>query len=199
MRRKGEGLGGNLSPGSLGRRTIPLDKDLKLVIIINMNWLRTRQRQAILEAVQSTSEHPTASWIYQKVRRQIPRVSLGTVYRNLRLLQAEGLLSEIRIGERASRYEAAHQKHSHLYCRGCGRIQDLPILVDAKLERKAARLSRYTILEHSLEMWGICPSCQTRPSGRSLISATPLAEASPGSRISRKVTTTRTKLSSVKE
>ena len=164
-----------------------------------MSLSRTKQRQAILEAVRSTSEHPTASWVYQRVRRQIPRLSLGTVYRNLRLLREEGLLSEIRIGERASRYEAVHQKHSHLYCKGCGRIQDLPILVDSDLEGKAARLSGFAILEHSLEMWGICPSCQTRSRGRRVSPRLPSAASPARARARPRISTVRKQLSITKE
>ena len=54
----------------------------------------TRQRRIILEVVRATDAHPTAALVYRRVRRRLPRVSLATVYRNLRTLAAEGVLTE---------------------------------------------------------------------------------------------------------
>lgn len=138
-----------------------------------MDSLRTKQRETILAVVRASSGHPTATWIYQQARRKIPRISLGTIYRNLRWMTGQGLLSEIRIGERTSRFEAVREKHSHLYCLACGQIQDLPLLLEKHLERKAGRISGYAILDHNLEMWGVCPSCQRKSGGKNLLAGQP--------------------------
>src|SRR5262245_30911755 len=84
----------------------------------------TRQRRLIYEAVVSTDSHPTAEWVYAAVRRAMPRVSLGTVYRNLALLVAEGRLKAWARGG-STRYDADVTAHDHFFCESCGGLQDL--------------------------------------------------------------------------
>ena len=55
----------------------------------------TRQRRVILEALRGTTSHPTADEVYEMVRRRLPRISLGTVYRNLEILSGEGLVAKL--------------------------------------------------------------------------------------------------------
>lgn len=120
----------------------------------------TRQRALILDAVQSTMTHPTAGWIYQQVRRRLPRISLGTVYRNLQVLQRAGCIAEIRHGRMPSRYEAVLDRHYHIRCLRCGRLDDLPISPRRSLERAAERVSHYEVWDHSVDVIGVCPRCR---------------------------------------
>lgn len=85
----------------------------------------SRQKTLIFEIVASTMSHPTADWVYEQARRGMPRISLGTVYRNLKQLTAEGLLVEINTTRGASRYDANLSKHSHLRCAKCNRLEDV--------------------------------------------------------------------------
>jgi Fur family transcriptional regulator, peroxide stress response regulator len=48
---------------------------------------KTRQKETILRVLERTKFHPTAGWIYNEVKKEIPAVSLGTIYRNLKLLK----------------------------------------------------------------------------------------------------------------
>jgi len=83
----------------------------------------TGPRRLVLEVVRGTEAHPTAESVHRMVRRRLPRVSLGTVYRNLRLLVAEGLVHELP-GPHA-RFDGNLERHHHFTCTGCGRIVDV--------------------------------------------------------------------------
>src|SRR2546427_12867127 len=85
----------------------------------------TRQRRIILEVVRATDAHPTAALVYRRVRRRVPRVSLATVYRNLRTLAAEGGLTE-RADPSGGRFGGNTASHGQLTCVGCGRIYAVP-------------------------------------------------------------------------
>ena len=66
---------------------------------------RTRQRELVLEVVRSTMDHPTADWVHRQARRRLPRISLATVYRNLKRLAAEGLIREMHAGGQGTRFD----------------------------------------------------------------------------------------------
>ena len=85
----------------------------------------TRPRRVILEVVRATDAHPSASLVYEAVRRRLPRVSLGTVYRNLRRLAAEGLVQE-RAEPTGLRFDGNLAPHDHFTCVACGRVLDVP-------------------------------------------------------------------------
>lgn len=125
-----------------------------------MDSRRSRQRDVVLEAVRSTMDHPTADWVYRQARRRLPRISLATVYRNLRRLAQEGTIREIHAGGHSARFDGNTGRHYHIRCLGCGRVNDLPMSVDTRLEREAARVMNYRILGHQVEIQGICPLCQ---------------------------------------
>jgi len=124
-----------------------------------MDSRHTRQRQVILEVVQSTMDHPTADWVYRRARRRLPRISLGTVYRNLKYLAEEGAIREIHAGGHPARFDGNTGRHYHIRCLGCGRVNDLPMSVDTRLEEEAGRAMNYRILGHQVEILGLCPLC----------------------------------------
>ena len=84
------------------------------------------QRQAVLEAVCATKSHPTAEWVYAEVRRKIPKVSLGTVYRNLADLKAEGNIIGFTDSAGVEHFDAATLPHFHFQCTDCGKVVDIP-------------------------------------------------------------------------
>ena len=120
----------------------------------------TRQRDVVLQAVRSTMDHPTADWVYRQARRRLPRISLGTVYRNLKKLSEEGLIREIQIAGQTTRFDANTGHHYHIRCLRCGRVNDLPISVDHRLEEEAGRAMNYQVVSHQVEVLGVCPLCQ---------------------------------------
>jgi len=120
---------------------------------------RTRQRSAVYETVAATDTHPTAEWVYERVRHRIPRVSLGTVYRNLQLLVAEGKLRSWSRG-RTLRYDADLSPHDHFLCRRCGFLDDLPRRPRRYAEERSLARRGHAVEERILEFVGVCRSCR---------------------------------------
>jgi len=125
----------------------------------------TRQRRLILEVLRNTTSHPTADWVYEQVRRYIPNISLGTVYRNLKLLTEMGEIQELNYGSTHSRFDANIQPHYHFTCKVCGRCFDVDMEVRAQLEREAAARTGFKVDYHRLEFYGTCEEC-LRKTGR---------------------------------
>jgi len=120
----------------------------------------TRQRKAVLEVVREAKNHPDAAWIYQEVRKRIPRISLGTVYRNLEALVEEGHLIPITRAGEATRYDANTHPHLHLVCEGCGALVDLEVGLPDLLT--PLRLAHPDLEVRSVEVTyrGLCPECR---------------------------------------
>ena len=122
----------------------------------------TRQRAAILSALQNTDTHPTADWIYDEVRKVIPNISKGTVYRNLKVLQETAQISEIKMGNSVTRYEGKLENHYHFRCQQCGRIFDLDEPLQDIFNDKVAAKTGFKVIYHQLEFRGLCDRCQQK-------------------------------------
>ena len=121
---------------------------------------KTKQREAILSVLRSTTSHPTAAWIYEQVRKEIPDISLGTVYRNLRLLGEAGEIMEIDLSGTFSRFDGNQDNHYHLRCERCGRLFDVDEPVNTEIDERVARKTGFQISYHRLEFRGLCQECQ---------------------------------------
>ena len=120
----------------------------------------TRQREAILRILRGTKSHPTADSVYEEVRKEIPNISKGTVYRNLKVLQENGQVSELNLNGTVSRFEAKQESHYHFRCERCGRVFDVDEPVHRDLDREVAKRTGLKISYHQLEFRGICNDCQ---------------------------------------
>ena len=132
----------------------------------------TKQREAVLRILRSTRSHPTADWIYEEVKKEISHISKGTVYRNLKVLQGNGQVSELNLDGTVSRFEAKRENHYHFRCERCGRVIDVDEPVDRKLDRKVARKTGLKISCHQLEFRGLCHDCQHEQTERRQCSGT---------------------------
>jgi len=119
----------------------------------------TKQRRLILEELRSTNDHPTADMLYDRVRKHLPRISLGTVYRNLEILTALGEIQTLELSGSQKRYDGVPGKHYHIRCLNCGRLDDAPIAPLSRLEDELYESTVYTIMGHRLEFVGLCPEC----------------------------------------
>ncbi len=117
----------------------------------------SRQREAILQVLRSTNTHPTANWIYTQVREQLPKISLGTVYRNLSALAASGDILAIDVGDGFEHYDGDVSPHLHLSCKKCGRIDDL-VLDEDVLSQKATEQG-FTPETSIYVVYGVCKKC----------------------------------------
>jgi Fe2+ or Zn2+ uptake regulation protein len=120
----------------------------------------TVQRQAILDYLSGVDTHPTADEIYHEIRKNIPRLSKGTVYRNLKVLRGLGLISELDLEGEVRRFEYCKEPHYHFRCKSCGKVQDIAVPVDRDLDRKAAAATGLDISGHQLEFRGLCKECR---------------------------------------
>ena len=126
-----------------------------------MTTRNTKQRLAILRILRHTDTHPTADWIYDQVRKEIPNISKGTVYRNLKVLREDGLISELDLSGTVSRYEGNQENHYHFRCQKCGWVFDLDEPVDRELDARVARKTGFKVSYHRTEFRGLCSDCRS--------------------------------------
>ena len=116
----------------------------------------TAQRRTILEEIRKVKTHPTADEIYEMVRRRLPHISLGTVYRNLQVLSVQ----KLEYGNAQSRFDGNAEPHHHVRCTSCGRVDDM-VGVSVELStRGLPEPAEYEISGYRLEFLGICPGCR---------------------------------------
>jgi Fur family peroxide stress response transcriptional regulator len=125
-----------------------------------MKRRETKQREAILRVLRNTKAHPTADWIYEEVRKEIPNISKGTVYRNLQVLQEDGAVTELNLNGTLSRFEAKQGSHYHFRCEQCGRVFDVDEPVNNELDERVAQRTGLKVSYHQLEFRGLCQDCQ---------------------------------------
>jgi Fur family peroxide stress response transcriptional regulator len=121
----------------------------------------SRQREAILEELRKRHDHPTADLLYRSLRESFPRISLGTVYRNLNLLADLGQISRIRCEEGMEHFDCDTCDHYHFVCRSCGKILDLPMDIITDLDARAESAGVGSVETHSLLFYGRCSACGT--------------------------------------
>lgn len=119
----------------------------------------TQQRRVILEELQAMDNHPSADEIYEKVRLRLPRISLGTVYRNLEVLSELGEIQTLELSGSLRRFDWDIRKHYHIRCVHCNRVDDAPIAPLNQLENELYEATVFEIIGHNLEFTGLCPEC----------------------------------------
>jgi Fe2+ or Zn2+ uptake regulation protein len=124
----------------------------------------TRQRSIILQELQKLKTHPTADEIYEIVRKDIPRISLGTVYRNLEILSDIREIQKLELGGTVKRFDGNIENHYHIRCIRCNKIVDASMDIITDLEHNLNGNSGFTILDHRIEFLGICRDCEESPS-----------------------------------
>ncbi len=120
----------------------------------------TPQRLAVLTALQSLPDHPTAERIYQEVRRQIPAISFNTVYKTLEVFCQKGLVTKVNPLHEIARYDQATREHAHLICRVCHRIIDLAWEPPPLSSLSPELLHGFLPEQQRLTVWGLCPACR---------------------------------------
>jgi len=126
----------------------------------------TRQREAILQVLKNAKNHPSADEVYELVRRKLPRISLGTVYRNLEVLVENRSVQKLVTEASPTRFDGNPGTHYHAYCTGCGKLVDVPLpedpaIAEALLEH-ARKNTDFLISGHTLEFIGLCPKCRKK-------------------------------------
>lgn len=118
----------------------------------------TRQKGIILDAVKQLKNHPTADEIYLSLKKDNPKLSLATVYRNLNQFATEGRIRKVSVPGDSERYDAMMDTHEHFYCESCGTIQDIHI---NGLEEQLLNHPTMKIDDYKLMLFGKCEQCRT--------------------------------------
>ena len=119
----------------------------------------SRQRERIYQYLLETEEHPSAETVYNDLRPEIPGLSLGTVYRNLKLLEELGKVRRVTSFQGSERYDACCGDHAHFLCEKCGLLHDLGG-ANAEAIRSAITLDEgYSLSKLDVTVTGLCPNC----------------------------------------
>ena len=122
----------------------------------------TRQRTVVLEELKKSSCHPTAAELYEIARARMPKISLGTVYRNLEVLAENGVIQKLEISGAEARFDGNPERHYHVRCIRCERVDDGHDLPADFVQEEVQSLAGYDIVGFRLDFLGVCPDCQGR-------------------------------------
>jgi Fe2+ or Zn2+ uptake regulation protein len=118
----------------------------------------TKQLEVVWDAIKNEASHHTADQIYDKVRRELPHISLGTVYRNLQKLVSDGKLQVLTLG-RSQHFDPLVAQHQHFICEQCHQVYD--VLLDSDERFFPAKLFHegFTVTSHRTAFYGRCKRC----------------------------------------
>lgn len=119
----------------------------------------TRQRKVILEELNKLMTHPSAEEVYEVVRKRLPHISLGTVYRNLETLSELGEITKLEFGGTIKRFDPNPEEHYHIRCSLCDHVVDAPMAQLEHIEDQLSAETEFKIIGHRLEFYGLCPAC----------------------------------------
>ncbi|MEN8188616.1 MAG: transcriptional repressor [Thermodesulfobacteriota bacterium] len=121
----------------------------------------TKQRRVILEELDKCKvHHPSANDVYDMVRRRLPRIGLGTVYRNLELMADSGMINKLANGANQNRFDPDMKPHYHIRCPKCDRLENVNMPVFDEIQQPVADATHFQVESHSIEFKGLCPECQ---------------------------------------
>lgn len=127
-----------------------------------MQLRMTNQREVILRELRSSKKHLTADELYERVKKDMPRISLATVYRNLEILSEAGMIQKLEISGRQKRFDYDTQIHDHIYCVQCHRVDNLELEHKSLDNGILEKISDYEVTGYRLEFAGICPECKKK-------------------------------------
>lgn len=123
-----------------------------------MNY--SRQREIILDTLKENAVHPTAEYLYSVLKKENPKISLATLYRNLNQLAEYGVIKKIDGLEPSSHYDHNTHAHYHFICDNCKKIYDINSDIAPELVQRAETETDFQILGHDIVFHGICKECK---------------------------------------
>lgn len=120
----------------------------------------SKQRQAVLYTIMSSDKHLSASEIYSIVKKIVPNISLGTVYRNLNDLVCKGNIKRISIKDGNDRFDKTICEHNHVYCIKCGKVIDINYTISEKDVMRMEKQTGFKITDCNFNIKGICNNCR---------------------------------------
>ena len=122
----------------------------------------TKQRKEILDLFKGKTDHLTAEYIYKRLRKKFRRLSLGTVYRNLKILKERRLVWELDFGGGISYFDGLTSPHYHFICNSCQKVFNIRIPAIKELDYKVRELTGFVVDHHRLEFFGLCDTCKRK-------------------------------------
>ena len=123
----------------------------------------TAQRRLLFAILDSLGEHPTAEELYILARENDPDLNLSTVYRTLRWLEAENLVSA-RVfdeGRRQERFDPAlPSEHHHFMCTSCRSVIEFESNLFASIKSQFQELNGARVTTGSIVLYGLCGKCR---------------------------------------
>lgn len=123
-----------------------------------MNKRNTIQKELIARIVQTSCDHPSAETVYSRAKKELPNISLGTVYRVLNALVKENRAVELSFANSPSRFDKTLQPHAHLCCVKCGKIVDI-MYDESKCISDVLENRNIVINSANITLTGICEEC----------------------------------------
>jgi len=134
--------------------------------LLQSRYRLTKQRAAVLRAL-SDGAHVSAETILERVRSEMPGVSLGTIYRTLDILREIGLVQIFSFGGSAARYEHALQKHHHVLCGDCRSLTNVQADGLERIAREIAAREGFEDIDFAMTIVGRCTDCSKRARAQS--------------------------------
>ena len=128
----------------------------------------SHQRERIFRAVAESTQHPTANMVYDALKTEMPRLSLGSVYRNLNQLADAGRLRKIPLADGSCRFDKTTNTHSHIVCESCGCVADVTLPSFTSLEQAITDETGYTLRSYDVVLRGLCKDCEQAVAGKTL-------------------------------
>lgn len=119
----------------------------------------TSQRRAVLEALSLAEGHPSAEDVYLIVKRQNPRVALGTVYQALAVLEDVGIIGSKHWADSPTRYDLNVEPHLDIRCTACGAVSEVPGVRLGGIETQIRKNTPYKVTRATMVVEGTCPAC----------------------------------------
>ena len=119
----------------------------------------SHQRESVYKAVLRSPVHPTANMVYEQLKGELPRLSLGTVYRNLNQLSDAGRLKKIPLSDGGCRFDGTTREHSHVICTSCGKVADVTPPTLRAIEQDVERETAFTLTRCDVVLYGLCADC----------------------------------------
>jgi Fur family peroxide stress response transcriptional regulator len=127
----------------------------------------SRKRDGILDLIRSTDSHPSAAWVYERLKPLFPRLSLGTVYRNIRGFREEGELASVGVVRGEERFDGRVEPHPHFVCSRCGKIVDIDLDMEKTQGITGGALIAPDLLvdPRKTVFYGLCGDCRRAEEG----------------------------------
>lgn len=119
----------------------------------------SHQRERIYRSVAESDQHPTANMVYDALKTEMPKLSLGTVYRNLNQLADAGRLKKIPLADGSCRFDKTTAAHSHIVCEECGGVADVALPSMQPLAESVRQQTEYSLLSYDVVLRGVCKEC----------------------------------------